>query len=122
MTRPAPRRPYAGQDGSGPGPAPAFRDNGDGTATDLNSGLKGTVTDAATGLMWQKIDDGVARDWRDALAYCEALGLRGHADRRLPDANELHTIVDYTRAPAATGGAAIAPPLQVSTTDGLQER
>lgn len=74
----------------------------------------GTVMDAATGLVWQQIDDGVVRPWREALAACVALTLGGATDWRLPNAKELHTIVDYTRAPAATGSAAIAPPLQVS--------
>ena len=74
----------------------------------------GTVTDASTGLMWQKRDDGVGRNWRDALAYCASLTLAGHHDWRLPHAKELHTVVDYTHAPAATGSAALVPPLQTS--------
>jgi len=75
-----------------------FVDNGD-----------GTVTDRATGLTWQKADDGVARDWQAALAYAEALELAGHGDWRLPNAKELQSIVDYTRAPDVTGSPAIDP-------------
>lgn len=59
-----------------------------------------TVRDLATGLEWQRVDDGIARPWEAALAYCAALRLDGHADWRVPDAKELHSIVDYGRIPA----------------------
>jgi hypothetical protein len=69
----------------------------------------GTVTDLATGLMWQQGDSGVGLDWEEALAYAENLGLAEHTDWRLPTAKELQSIIDYTRAPATTGSAAIDP-------------
>lgn len=69
----------------------------------------GTVTDSATLLMWQQADDGVARDWPEAISYCEALALGGHDDWHLPNAKELHTILDYSRSPDATNSAAIDP-------------
>lgn len=75
-----------------------FVDNGD-----------GTVTDRATGLMWQKADDGRKRNWREALDYAESLTLAGYDDWRLPNAKELQSIVDYKRSPATTGTAAIDP-------------
>ena len=68
-----------------------FRDNGDGTITDL-----------ATGLMWMQDDSGYGMEWQDALKYCEDLKYAGHTDWRLPDAKELQSIVDYTRMPDAT--------------------
>ncbi len=68
----------------------SFVDNGDGTISDL-----------ATGLMWQKSDDGEARNWEDALSYSANLELAGYDDWRLPDAKQLQSIVDYSRpAPA----------------------
>ncbi len=54
----------------------------------------GTVTDNATGLMWQKAEPGT-KTWEEALAYCENLELAGHKDWRLPNINELQSIVDY---------------------------
>ncbi len=57
----------------------------------------GTVTDQNSGLIWQHRDDGIARDWRDSLAYCEGLELAGQADWRLPNIKELQSIVDYSR-------------------------
>lgn len=73
-----------------------FLDNGDGTISDL-----------ATGLMWQKTDDGIARNWRQALQYSENLELASHTDWRLPNAKELQSIVDYTRSPQTTNSPAI---------------
>ncbi len=79
-----------------------FVDNGD-----------GTVTDQATGLTWMKNDSGSTMNWRSALAYAEKLELGGHSDWRLPNAKELQSIVDYTRAPDNSNrklrSAAISP-------------
>ena len=55
----------------------------------------GTVTDTVTGLMWQQGEAG-AMNWQNALIYCEDLALAGYDDWRLPNRNELHTLVDYT--------------------------
>jgi hypothetical protein len=49
----------------------------------------GTVTDMATGLMWQKADDGGERKYGGALMYCQTLDLAGHDDWRLPRKEEL---------------------------------
>jgi hypothetical protein len=62
-----------------------FVDNGD-----------GTVTDRSTGLMWQK-DALIAKTWEEALSYCENLSLGGYNDWRLPNINELQSIIDYSR-------------------------
>lgn len=72
-----------------------FRVNGD-----------GTVSDRASGLTWQQQDDGQARDWPAALAYCANLKLAGHSDWRLPNIKELQSLVDYRRHdPALDEGA-----------------
>jgi hypothetical protein len=79
-----------------------FVDNGD-----------GTITDAATGLMWTKSDSGAKRNWEQAFSYAEKLEYAGYDDWRLPNAKELQSIVDYTRAPDAVDsvnrGPAINP-------------
>jgi len=78
----------------------------------------GTVSDLATGLMWSKADSGKAMTWQQALAWCEGLELAGHGDWRLPNAKELQSLVDYTRAPDARDparrGPAIDPKLAVT--------
>ncbi|MCX5885994.1 MAG: DUF1566 domain-containing protein [Proteobacteria bacterium] len=62
-----------------------LKDNGDGVVTDLS-----------TGLMWQK-DGSTQKDWEGALSYCETLTLAGYNDWRLPNVNELQSLVDYSR-------------------------
>ena len=83
---PDPGEPFHGQDAQYTINPMSFTNNGD-----------GTVTDNVTGLMWQQRDDGVERDWEDALTYCEELDLAGHTAWRLPDEYELQGIVDYGR-------------------------
>ncbi len=92
----------------------SFIDNGD-----------GTITDNATGLMWQQADDGVPRDWENSLSYAENLSLAGHSDWRLPNAKELHSIVDYTRSPQTSDSPAINPIFsvtQITDPDGNTEQ
>ena len=87
-----------------------YVDNGDGTITDL-----------ATGLMWMKADSGTTMNWQKALSYAEKLKYAGHDDWRLPNAKELQIIVDYTRAPDALDpayqGAAIDPVFDITQTE-----
>jgi hypothetical protein len=75
----------------------------------------GTVTDLATGLMWMQADSEIDLNWEEALAYAEGLQYGEHDDWRLPDAKELQSIVDYTRSPDTTDSAAIDPVFQIST-------
>jgi len=64
ITCPSPGEPFYGQDAQYDGPQLSYQDNGDGTVSDLN-----------TGLMWQQSDDETERTWQEALDYCEALTL-----------------------------------------------
>ncbi|MBI5142804.1 MAG: DUF1566 domain-containing protein [Nitrospirae bacterium] len=64
-------------------------------------GDEGSVMDIITGLMWQWLDDGMARTWANAGSYCDNLMLQGYTDWRLPTVKELIDIVNYgTYAPA----------------------
>jgi len=65
---------------------PLFYDNGDGTINDLT-----------TGLMWQK-QSTAELTWQQALAFCEALSLAGYSDWRMPNINELQSLVDYSKS------------------------
>jgi len=94
------------------------RDGADYGLNDLGDNGDGTVTDAATGLMWTQGDSGHygageladgGLNWEQALAFCQGLSSAGHDDWRLPNAKELQSLVDYDRAPATTGTAAIDP-------------
>ena len=78
-----------------------FQNNGDGTISDL-----------ATGLMWQQTDNGSGMDWEHALAYAQTqnnANYLGHNDWRLPNTKELQSLVDYTRSPGATNAANVGP-------------
>ncbi len=57
----------------------------------------GTVTDLETGLMWQQDTAPGTYTWGQALSYCENLTLGGYDDWRLPNRNELQSIIDYSR-------------------------
>jgi len=77
---------------------------GGSASASLHDNGDGTVTDTETGLMWQKFEvdennDGSAdtMTWAAALSYCENSGLAGYDDWRLPDRNELQSLVDYSR-------------------------
>jgi hypothetical protein len=88
---------------------------------DLVDNDDGTITDAATGLMWTKSDSGAGMNWEQALSYAEKLGRAGYDDWRLPNAKELLSIVDYTRAPDAIDpakrGPATDPTFDLSRTE-----
>ena len=57
----------------------------------------GTITDQATGLMWQKSDDGNTYNWTEALVYAKNSNLANYNDWRLPNTKELQSIVDYDK-------------------------
>ncbi len=75
-----------------------FTDNGD-----------GTITDVATGLMWMQNDSERGMTWKEALEFAENKEFAGYSDWRLPNIKELQSIANYLRAPGATGSAAIDP-------------
>lgn len=61
---------------------------------------KGVVNCKVTKLMWQDdldINKSIRRTWSESIEYCEDLGLAGYTDWRLPNVNELESIVDYER-------------------------
>lgn len=67
----------------------------------------GTISDLATGLMWLQTDSEETMSWQDALSYAENHEAEGYTDWRLPDVKELQSIVDYSRSPATTDSPAI---------------
>jgi len=83
-----------------------------GTESDSEKGLEnasanGIVSDSETGLQWQddyndNHNNIKEATWTDALTYCETLTLEGNNDWRLPNFNELYSIVDKSRINPAT--------------------
>jgi len=81
---PAPGEPFHGQDAQYAGAQPSYRDNGDGTVTDL-----------VTGLMWQKTP-GEPVTWADAVAGADPFELAGYDDWRLPTIKELYSLILFS--------------------------
>jgi len=81
---PVPGQPYCGQDAQIDGDQPQYRDNGDGTVSDL-----------VTGLMWQR---GFESDvsWPEALAGASEATTGGYTDWRLPTIKELYSLILFS--------------------------
>jgi hypothetical protein len=65
----------------------------------------GVVTDSITGLQWDDNTTTAPKTWQAAITYCEDLELpAGVTDWRLPNINELTSIVDDTTATPSIDG------------------
>ncbi|WP_440874970.1 sulfatase-like hydrolase/transferase [Thalassotalea sp. PLHSN55] len=73
-----------------------------------------TVSDVATGLMWQQ-QDLLSTNWDDAVSVCQASSTANYSDWRLPNAKELHSLVDYNKSPDTNNSAAIDELFQSSS-------
>ena len=91
---PEPGDPLYGQDAQFSGNQPRYVDNGDGTVTDL-----------VTGLMWQKspdtdgdgdIDYDDKLTFEEAMEYAESCTLAGYDDWRLPTIKELYSLILFS--------------------------
>jgi lysozyme family protein len=83
MQAPEPGAAFAGQDAQYQGLQPAYWDNGDGTITDLN-----------TGLIWQQVPLSQVT-YAEARDGADDLSLAGYADWRLPSIKELYSLMDF---------------------------
>jgi hypothetical protein len=90
---PEPGKPFFGQDAQHPGPAPAFKDNGDGTVSDL-----------VTGLVWVK-DRGSKMTWDEAVAGARACRTGGFEDWRVPGIKELYSLINFNGGYHPEGGS-----------------
>ena len=73
------------------------------------AGSNAVVKDSTTELYWQK---GYATDktWQGAIEYCENLTLGEYSDWRLPNYNELASIIDFTRKDPAVNTTYLSMP------------
>jgi hypothetical protein len=74
---------FYGQDAQYTGNTPRYQDNGDGTVTDL-----------VTGLMWQA-DPGEKMTYVQAAAGAKGFSLAGYTDWRLPTIKELYSLIQF---------------------------
>jgi len=75
---------FFGQDAQYQGNQPAYKDNGDGTVTDLN-----------TGLMWMR-DPGSKKTFDQALTDASICKVGGYNDWRLPTIKELYSLILFS--------------------------
>lgn len=80
---PQPGQPFYGQDAQHRGIAPAYRNNGDGTISDLN-----------TGLMWVK-DRGSKVTWDESVSGASACRIGGYSDWRMPGVKDLYSLINF---------------------------
>ena len=68
------------------------------TSSDFTISSDGkSVTDNLTGLMWQK-DYETDKSWQEALKFCEDSTYAGYSDWRLPNKNELASLINYEKS------------------------
>ncbi|MEZ9138806.1 MULTISPECIES: DUF1566 domain-containing protein [unclassified Shewanella] len=75
---------FTGQDASIEGNSLSYKDNEDGTVTDLN-----------TGLMWQKSHDTTKRNLAESTKVINNMTLGGYDDWRLPTIKELYSLANF---------------------------
>ncbi len=65
----------------------------------LRDATKEIVLDTKTNLVWQDNSEAktITKTWSEAISYCENLTFASYDDWRLPNINELKTIVDSSR-------------------------
>lgn len=78
----------AGQNAEHPGRVPQYRDNGDGTVSDL-----------VTGLMWEKSFS--LSDWDDSGRKAKNARTGGYDDWRVPTIKELYSLMEFSGASGA---------------------
>ena len=81
---PLPGAAFYGQDAQYSGNQPSYQDNGDGTVTDL-----------VTGLIWQKGLVAEKMTYDEAVAGADTCNIGGYSDWRLPTIKELYSLIDF---------------------------
>ena len=112
------------------GGALSFVDNGDGTISDLNTGLmwekKGSMVSGLHAMEatypWSNDANATVWEWLDAINAEGGTGFAGYSDWRLPNRRELDSILDFSRYDPAvspvfhTGCVAGCSPTECSCT------
>lgn len=90
---PEPGEAFYGQDGQFDGNQPSYQDNGDGTITDL-----------VTGLTWVQ-DRGAKMSWADAYTGASECSVGGYTDWRMPTIKELYSLINFSGYTGTSAGS-----------------
>ncbi len=93
---PSPGEPYYGQDAQNNGNQPSYEDNGDGTVSDL-----------VTGLMWQKNLSEDKLTYDESVAGVDTCNIGGYEDWRLPTIKELYSLIMFSGYTGLSAGESI---------------
>jgi hypothetical protein len=85
MTCPGEGQRYFGQDGNYSSTPMTYRDHGDGTVTDL-----------VTGLMWSRAVDSRKVSLDEAKSMAKRLNIGGYTDWRVPNIKELYSLINFS--------------------------
>ena len=96
MTCPDRGRRFFGQDANYTSTPMAYRDNGDGTVTDL-----------VTGLMWSQAVNAEKSSLVQAEKTAESMTLGGYSDWRVPNIKELYSLINFSGNTGITGTGAV---------------
>ena len=83
ISKPSKGQPFYGQDAQFSGNVPSYIDNGD-----------GTITDMVTGLMWQKSFE--VMSYQEAVEKVKTFKLAGYNDWRIPDIKEVYSLILFS--------------------------
>jgi len=102
------------------GAALSFVDNGDGTISDLNTGLMwekksndSSIHDVDRTYFWSKSGAFTVWDWLGLVNTEDGTGFAGHNDWRLPNRRELDSLVDFSHF-----NPSVVPAFNASCTEG----
>ncbi|WP_198013777.1 Lcl C-terminal domain-containing protein [Desulforegula conservatrix] len=84
ISPPAAGQAFSGQDSQIQGNQPSYKNNGDGTITDLN-----------TGLVWVQ-ERGNRISWDDAVSGASSCRVGGYSDWRMPTIKELYSLIKFS--------------------------
>lgn len=91
ISAPADGADFFGQDAHYNGYQPSYTDNGNGTVTDINTGLMWAQTPDLNGDGIIDVDDKLS--WEDATAAADTFSLAGYDDWRLPTIKEQYSLI-----------------------------
>jgi hypothetical protein len=93
ITCPSAGEAFFGQDAQYTGAAPSYTDHGDGTVTDLRTGLMWTQSPDLTGNGTIDADDKLT--YSQSLERAASISVGGYGDWRLPTIDELYSLMDF---------------------------